>query len=223
MDDYGPLRQQMVDQQLVARGIKEQKVLGAFLRVPREAFVPIALRTNSYDDSALPIGDGQTISQPYMVAIMTELLFRKEKPLDRARGKDKVLEIGTGSGYQAAILAELFPKVYTIERLDALSERARTKLTGLGYNNVEFIVGDGTEGYPAAAPFDGIIVTAACPTVPAPLTDQLAEGGRLVIPVGERYRQTLLVIIKEKGKLRAENSLDCVFVPLIGKFGWSTS
>lgn len=202
----------MVETQLVPRGISAPRVLDAFRLVPRHGFVPENMRDSAYDDSALPIGEGQTISQPYMVAIMTELL--------RLKGEEKVLEVGTGSGYQAAILAELCKKVYTLERLDTLSQRAKILLQGLGYSNIEFLVGDGTEGYAPAAPYDGIVVTAACPEAPQPLVDQLAEGGRLVIPLGEKYLQTLTVITREKGRIKTEESIGCVFVPLIGKYGW---
>jgi protein-L-isoaspartate(D-aspartate) O-methyltransferase len=209
------LRREMVETQLIPRGIKDEKVLDAFRRVPRHEFVPANIRGAAYDDGALPIGEGQTISQPYMVAIMTELLHLK--------GGEKVLEVGTGSGYQAAILAELCRKVFTIERIEELSERAKKILLGLGYSNIEFLVGDGTEGYLKAAPYDGIVVTAGCPGIPQPLADQLAEGGRLVIPVGETYLQTLTIVTKEKGKIRTEESIGCVFVPLIGKYGWRGS
>lgn len=204
----------MVETQLIPRGIKDERVLNAFRKVPRHEFMPENIRSAAYDDSALPIGEGQTISQPYMVAIMTELLGLKDKE------KDKVLEVGTGSGYQAAILAELSGKVYTIERIAVLSDRAKDVLSKLGYSNVEFLVGDGTEGYAQAAPYDAIIVTAGCPGIPQPLVDQLSEGGRLVIPVGETYLQTLTIVTKEKGKIKIEESIGCVFVPLVGKYGW---
>jgi protein-L-isoaspartate(D-aspartate) O-methyltransferase len=212
VDDYGYLQREMVETQLRPRGISDARVLSAFLRVPREAFFSDELRSFAYEDAAFPIGEGQTVSQPYMVAIMTELL--------KLKGDEKVLEVGTGSGYQAAILAELCKQVFTIERIGSLSESAKTRLEGLGYQNIEFAVGDGSEGYSAAAPYDGIIVTAGCPEIPSPLLDQLAEGGRLVIPVGERHLQTLMLATKEKGKIRTEGSIGCVFVPLIGKYGW---
>ena len=203
----------MVANQLVSRGISDQKVIAAFLRVPRHEFVPAKIQASAYDDRALPIGEQQTISQPYMVAIMTELLALK--------GSEKVLEIGTGSGYQAAILAELCQKLYTVERLASLASQAKQRLAKLGYANIEFIVGDGTEGYPPAAPYDRIVVTAACPAIPPPLIDQLAEGGRLVIPLGESFVQTLQLATKEKGTVKFEASVDCAFVPLIGKHGWN--
>jgi protein-L-isoaspartate(D-aspartate) O-methyltransferase len=212
MDDYDLLLCDMVETQLIARGISAPRVLEAFRKVPRHAFVPENIRSSAYDDCALPIGEGQTISQPYMVAIMTELL--------KLKGGEKVLEIGTGSGYQTAILSGLCQKVYTMERIKALAQRAENILRGLGYHNVEYIVGDGTGGYLPQAPYAGILVTAGCPEIPAPLIEQLSEGGRLVVPVGERHLQTLTVLIKEKGKTRTEESIGCVFVPLIGKFGW---
>jgi protein-L-isoaspartate(D-aspartate) O-methyltransferase len=213
--DYGYLRREMVDVQLRSRGIANPRVLGAILRVPREEFFPDDLRSFAYEDAAFPIGEGQTVSQPYMVAIMTELL--------KLKGSEKVLEVGTGSGYQAAILAELCRKVITIERIGPLSENAKARLKNLGYQNIEFVVGDGSEGYSAGAPYDGIIVTAACPDIPPPLIEQLAEGGRLVLPIGERHLQTLTVVTKEKGKLKTEESIGCVFVPLVGKYGWQNT
>jgi len=215
MDNFELLRNEMVDTQLIPRGISDPRVLGAFRKVPRHLFAPENIRASAYDDAALPIGEGQTISQPYMVAIMTELL--------KLKGNEKVLEVGTGSGYQAAILAELCRKVITIERIEKLSERAAKVLKEIGYSNLEFVVGDGTLGYSKEAPYDGIIVTAGCPEIPPPLIDQLAEGGRLVIPVGERYLQTLTIATKEKGKISIEESIGCVFVPLIGKYGWQNS
>jgi len=215
MADFSVEREAMVDQQLAAQGISDPRVLASFRRVPRERFVPAELTAFAYDNGPLPIEENQTISQPYMVAIMTEQL--------RLTGAEKVLEVGTGSGYQSAILAELAKKVCTVERIAALSARARQTLNSLGYTNIEFIVGDGTEGYAAAAPYDRIIVTAACPTVPSPLIDQLADGGRLVIPLGEPGFQTLTIVTKERGEITTESSLGCVFVPLIGKYGWPSS
>jgi protein-L-isoaspartate(D-aspartate) O-methyltransferase len=197
-----------IDKQLIARGISDRLVLAAFRKVPREAFIPAELRAQAYDDCALPIGQGQTISQPYMVAIMTELL--------QLKGQEKVMEVGTGSGYQAAILAELCRKVYTIERLPGLSEKAKKILDQIGYKNVEFVVGDGTAGCPEAAPYDGIVVTAGCPKIPEPLVEQLSDSGRLVIPIGDRWQQTLTVVTKKQ----TQESIACVFVPLIGQYGW---
>ena len=204
----------MVDTQLIPRGISDTKVLDAFRKVPRHLFVPEHIRASAYDDCALPIGEGQTISQPYMVAVMTEQL----KP----QGDESVLEVGTGSGYQAAILAELYQKVYTIERLAALSQRAEKIVKDAGCTKVEFVVGDGTCGYSKASPYQGIIVTAGCPEIPQPLVDQLSEGGRLVLPVGDRYQQVLTTVTKLADKIRTEESILCVFVPLIGKFGWKS-
>jgi protein-L-isoaspartate(D-aspartate) O-methyltransferase len=212
MGNLEKLRREMVDAQLIPRGIIDDKVLSAFRKVPRHEFVPENIRYSAYDDCALPIGEGQTISQPYMVAIMTELL--------KLKGDEKVLEIGTGSGYQAAILAELCKQVYTIERMEDLSRRAEKIIKELGYTNIEFFTGDGTEGHEKASPYDGILVTAGCPEIPSPLVDQLAEGGRLVLPLGNRYLQTLTLVTKEKGKIKVEGSIGCVFVPLVGKYGW---
>jgi len=206
-------RERMVQYQLAARGITHPRVLEAMRRVPRHLFVPPERVYDAYSDHALPIGEGQTISQPYMVALMTQLL-------DPAPSH-RVLEIGTGSGYQAAILAELANEVVTVEREESLSHRAREVLESLGYRNITFVVGDGTEGYPPLAPYDGIIVTAGAPFIPQPLVEQLAPGGRLVIPVGHRYEQVLTVAEKdEQGKLHISEHGYCVFVPLIGKHGW---
>ena len=203
----------MVETQLVARGIKDQRVLQAMLKVPRHLFVEEALWNRSYGDYALPIGEGQTISQPYMVAIMTELL---------APEKDgKVLEIGTGSGYQAAVLAETASKVCTVERIGALGMRARKVLDFLGYSNIAVRTFDGTYGWRDEAPFDRIIVTAASPDVPKPLLEQLKDGGRMVIPIGDKYLQTLVVADKKPGgAVDLKESIKCVFVPLIGAYGF---
>ncbi len=205
-------RRDMVDYQLISRGISDQRVISVMKKVPRHKFVPENIRDASYEDCALPIGEGQTISQPYMVAIMTELLD--------LTGNEKVLEIGTGSGYQAAILAELSSKVYSIERIKLLAERAKKVLEELGYKNIEIIVGDGSQGYEKTSPYDGIIVTAGCPDIPKTLVEQLAEGGRLVIPVGERFHQILTKVIKHGTETTVEEGIGCVFVPLIGKYGW---
>lgn len=208
-------RERMVRYQLEARGITNPRVLDAMRKVPRHLFVPPERIYDAYSDHALPIGEGQTISQPYMVALMTELL-------DPAPSH-RVLEIGTGSGYQAAILAELANEVVTIEREETLSQRAREVLESLGYRNITFVVGDGTEGYPPLAPYDGIIVTAGAPFIPQSLTEQLAPGGRLVIPVGHRYEQVLTVAQKdERGNVHVSEHGYCVFVPLIGKYGWQS-
>jgi protein-L-isoaspartate(D-aspartate) O-methyltransferase len=210
--DFQNLRDLMVETQLIPRGIKDKRVLDAMRKVPRHLFVDESQWFRAYDDMALPIGEGQTISQPYMVAIMTELLELK--------GDEKVLEIGTGSGYQAAVLAEISREVYSIERVPSLSERAFKVLKSLGYENVHLRVGDGTLGWPEESPFDRIIITAACPEIPAPLIDQLKDRGMAVAPVGERFSQVLLRLKKKGGELIEEHHTPCVFVPLIGKYGW---
>jgi protein-L-isoaspartate(D-aspartate) O-methyltransferase len=210
--DYGIERNRMVDEQIAFRGVKDPRVLAAMRKVPRHEFLPEAIRSQAYGDHALPIGEGQTISQPYMVALMTELMELK--------GTERVLEIGTGSGYQAAVLAELCEKVFTVERVKTLADRARQNLDHLGYRNVGMKVYDGTYGWKEMAPFDAIIVTAAAPDVPQALIDQLKEGGRLVIPVGERFTQILVKVIKTATGTRQETSVPCVFVPLIGNHGW---
>ena len=210
---FRKLRQRMVDEQLRSRGVYDPLALGAMSRVPREHFVRSGDEGRAYDDHAMGIGYGQTISQPYMVALMTQCL--------ELTGAEKVLEVGTGSGYQAAILAEIGVQVHTIERVRELSERAERLLGELGYENVRFRVGDGTLGWPQESPFDRIIVTAGAPAVPEPLTEQLAPGGILVIPVGEEYVQSLLQIRKDDaGTLRRRHICDCVFVKLIGEEGW---
>ncbi|HOJ39518.1 MAG TPA: protein-L-isoaspartate(D-aspartate) O-methyltransferase [bacterium] len=205
--DYAALRKKMVETQIKARGIADNRVLKAMEKVERHLFVPESLRSLAYEDYPLPIGEGQTISQPYIVALMTELL--ELKPSDR------VLEVGTGSGYQAAILAELCQKVYTIEIIPALAERAEKLLRRLNYGNITVKCGDGFAGWKEFAPFDGIIVTCAPPAVPAPLIEQLSEGGRLVIPVGEEFQQ-LKLIRKVKGKLVEKDLIPVRFVPMTG-------
>lgn len=202
----------MVEDQLVSRGIKEPKVLAVFRRVPRHEFIPAQYRAAAYDDFPLPIGGEQTISQPYIVALITEMMEISKE--------DKILEIGTGSGYHTAILAELCRRVYTMERIESLSLGAREVLVKLGYTNIEFVSGDGTEGYLEAAPYNRIVVGAGCPDVPPPLLEQLAEGGKLLVPVGDRYLQRLTVVTKNQGKISREKTIDCRFVPLIGKYGW---
>ncbi|HEX8947402.1 MAG TPA: protein-L-isoaspartate(D-aspartate) O-methyltransferase [Dissulfurispiraceae bacterium] len=214
MEDFRKLRDSMVDTQLLPRGIKDPRVLDAMRRVPRHLFMPDAVRGSAYEDIALSIGEGQTISQPYMVAIMTELLELK--------GNEKVLEIGTGSGYQAAILAELAREVYSVERLASLANEAAERLASLGYDNIHIEVGDGTKGLKSAAPFDRIVVTAAAPEIPSPLADQLREGGIIVAPVGERLSQVLIKGKKIRGFLAEEYKVPCVFVPLIGEYGWKS-
>ncbi len=197
---------------LEAQGITDQKVLEVMRRIPRHLFIANALWDQAYADHPVPIDRGQTISQPYIVALMTQALQLEKS--------DRVLEIGTGSGYQTAILAELAQHVYTIERFPELSEKAQKLLTEAGYTNISFRVGDGTVGWPEEAPFEKIIVTAAAPEVPAALVEQLAERGRLVIPVGGRQLQTLVALTKEGEKLRREELCACSFLPLVGKEGW---
>ena len=210
--DWEEQRIQMVESQLVLRGIKDKRVLEAMGKVPRHVFVPEKFLGNAYHDGPLSIGEGQTISQPYMVALMTECLG--------LQGEEKVLEIGTGSGYQTAILAELAQKVYTIERVPVLLEKAQEVLTKLGYSTIKFKNGDGTYGWREEGPFDGIIVTAGAPDISQVLVDQLKEGGVLVVPVGSRYSQSLYRVAKKGGKIEKENITLCVFVPLIGDYGW---
>ena len=215
--EYAELRRRLVER-LVREGIiKSRSVKEAFLKVPRELFVPEDLRRAAYDDTPLPIGYGQTISAPHMVAIMVEEL-ELEKGL-------RVLEVGTGSGYQAAIMAEITgPEgiVYTVERIPGLAEKARRNLEAAGYaGRVEVIVGDGSKGYPEAAPYDRIVVTAAAPSIPPPLVEQLKPGGILVAPVGDRYMQRLVKAVKKRdGSLDARSGVYCLFVPLIGEYGW---
>ena len=205
-------RKEMVEYQIKLRGVEDPLVLKAMLKVKRHLFVPEDLRKEAYEDYPLPIGEDQTISQPYMVAIMTELLELK--------GDEKVLEIGTGSGYQTAILAEIAKEVYSVERIKSLAERAKNILDKLGYSNIKIKVGDGSEGWEEFSPYDAILVTAGAPDVPEPLFEQLKEGGRLVIPVGGRFSQTLVRVRKIKGKKKVEEFFDCAFVPLIGKYGF---
>lgn len=211
--DYETLRKRMVEEQLIPRGIKDPRVLNVFYKIERHKFIPENLRNTAYADFPLPIGEGQTISQPYIVALMTECLD--------LTGKEKVLEIGTGSGYQTAILAELAGEVYSIERFESLAKRAQTILGNLGYKNIKIKVGDGTMGWEEARPFDRIIITAASPKVPLPLIDQLTDNGKLILPLGESFSQVLTLVEKKDGKLKSIDVCGCVFVPLIGKHGWS--
>ncbi len=208
-DGYARERARMVERQIKARGVKDPRVLEAMQSVPRHLFVPKNRRSHSYSDGPLPIGSGQTISQPYIVALMTELLDLDES--------DTVLEVGTGSGYQAAVLAEIVQKVFTIEIKEELGLRAGRRLKELGYGNVDVHIGDGYKGLPGKAPFDGIIVTAAALDVPEPLISQLRPGGRLVIPVGRPYsRQNLLLITKdEDGEIESRTIIPVIFVPLL--------
>lgn len=208
---YERERKQMVQGQLIPRGITDKRVLAAFEKVERHLFIPENDRQYAYDDHPVPIGSEQTISQPYMVALMTELL--------KLTGTERVLEIGTGSGYQTAILAELSREVYTIERLANLSAQARATLGTLGYTNIDFKTGDGTLGWPEKAPFDRIIITAASACFPLTLEAQLAEEGIIEAPLGELYSQTLTVGVKHQGRISQEPITSCIFVPLIGKHG----
>ena len=209
---YARERDRMVEEQLSARGITDPRVLAAMRRVPRHRFVQEALRDRAYGDHPLPIGEEQTISQPFIVGLMTALL--------ELTGREKVLEVGTGSGYQTAVLAELARRVCSIERLPRLAERARATLEGLGYDNVWVRVGSGTLGWPDEAPFDRIIVTAGGPGVPPPLVQQLAEGGRMVLPVGTPENQALTIVEKIGGEIRKRAHSECKFVKLVGKYAW---
>jgi protein-L-isoaspartate(D-aspartate) O-methyltransferase len=205
--DFAAQRNRMVERQLKARDIKDERVLAAMGKVPREAFVPVESRAASYEDGPLPIGYDQTISQPYIVAFMTQQL--------RLKSSDRVLEIGTGSGYQAAILAELVAEVYSIEIVEPLARNAEAALARLSYKNVHVKIGDGYKGWPEAAPFDAIIVTCAPDKVPQPLTDQLKDGGRMVIPVGKRFAQQLYLLEKKNGQLKESVTLPVRFVPML--------
>lgn len=212
MIDFKSLQEEMVTQQIMRRGVVTPRVIEAFRKVPRHLFVPEQFQSHSYNDHPLPIGEGQTISQPYIVALMTDLLDLS--------GEDKVLEIGTGSGYQAAILAELGKEVYTTERHKLLAERAEKIFKELNYQNVKVLVGDGTKGWKEFSPYQKIIVTASAPDVPQPLFIQLDEMGKLVIPIGGRWSQDLVLIEKRKGKMIRKSVCGCVFVPLIGEYGY---
>ena len=207
--DFAAARKRMVASQIAGRGVTNTLVLNEMAMVPRHEFVPVSQRPHAYDDTPLPIGNNQTISQPYMVALMTEQLAPK--------GTDRFLEVGTGSGYQAAVLSRLAKEVYTIEIIESLGRRAEADLNRLGYTNVHVRIGDGYQGWPEAAPFDGIIVTCAPDHVPKPLTSQLREGGRLVIPVGGAFEQSLHLLEKKNGKLVQKGVLPVRFVPMTGK------
>jgi protein-L-isoaspartate(D-aspartate) O-methyltransferase len=207
-------REKMVEEQLVRRGITDERVLEAMRRVPRHRFVEEGLQHRAYGDHPLPIGEEQTISQPYIVGLMTSLLG--------LTGGEKVLDVGTGSGYQTAVLAELSRRVCSIERLPRLAERARKLLESLGYANVWIRVGNGALGWPDEAPFDRILVAAAGPSVPPPLVEQLGEGGRLVAPVGDEERQTLTLVERRGGEVRTRAMGECRFVKLVGKYAWQT-
>jgi protein-L-isoaspartate(D-aspartate) O-methyltransferase len=206
VSDFAAQRQLMVQQQLVTRGINDARVLAAMAKVPREEFVPPDSRVASYEDGPLPIGYGQTISQPYIVAFMTEQM--------RPKPSARVLEVGTGSGYQAAILAELVSEVYSVEIVEPLAKTAEATLQRLGYKNVHLKIGDGYKGWSEVGPFDAIIVTCAPDKVPQPLVDQLKDGGRMVIPVGDRFAQQLYLLEKKNGQLKQSATLPVRFVPM---------
>ncbi len=211
-DPYREERDEMVETQIRARGVRDERVLAAMRKVPRHLFVPKSLERAAYEDRPLPIGEGQTISQPYIVAVMTGQLDLSPQ--------DRVLEIGAGSGYQAALLADIAGTVISIERLEGVARRAQKNLARAGVAGVKVIVGDGTKGYPAEAPYDAIIVTAASPAIPQPLIDQLAEGGRLIAPIGPRDCQDLVKLVKRDGRVETIPLGGVCFVPLIGQFGW---
>lgn len=213
IDRFTTVRERMVQEQLVARGIADPRVLAAMGEVPRHLFVDDAMRARAYGDHPLPIAAGQTISQPYIVALMTEAL--------RLQGSEKVLEIGTGSGYQAAILSRLCEKVYTVERVNTLLAGARKIFDSLRYFNIVAKLDDGTLGWPEFGPYDAVIVTAGGPEIPQPLIDQLADPGRLVIPVGDQDTQNLQLVTKSAGHTVIEHLASVRFVDLIGEHGWS--
>jgi len=204
---FARAREEMVDGQIAARGVRDEATLRAMKKVPRHLFVPEALAGQAYDDHPLPIGHGQTISQPYIVGFMTEALG--------LQGGERVLEVGTGSGYQAAVLAEIAERVFTIEIVAPLAEEARVRLKELGYGNVEVRAGDGYQGWPEAAPFDAIIVTAAAPRIPEPLRQQLRDGGRLILPVGDEW-QELVVVTRTGDAFEEKRVLPVRFVPMTG-------
>ncbi|MBC8285494.1 MAG: protein-L-isoaspartate(D-aspartate) O-methyltransferase [Nitrospinae bacterium] len=205
-------RRKMVEEQLGDRGIRDLRLLEVMSRVPRHLFTLDSLQHRAYGDTPLPIGENQTISQPYIVASMTEALSLK--------GDERVLEIGTGSGYQTAVVAELAAQVFTIERINALSRKAQQILEGLGYTNIVFKMFDGTYGWPDQAPFDAIMVTASAKEIPEALIKQLGEGGRLVAPAGDADKQKLIVLTKKGDRVSRKEIGDCKFVPLVGKYGW---
>ncbi|MBN1231101.1 MAG: protein-L-isoaspartate(D-aspartate) O-methyltransferase [Anaerolineales bacterium] len=214
-DPFSKKRKTMVEDQLLARGIKDRVVLDAMSRIPRHLFVPKENIPFAYHDGALSISDGQTISQPYIVALMSSLL--------ELNGSEKVLEIGTGSGYQTAVLSALAAEVHTVEIITSLSNQAQKILASLDCQNIHYYQADGSLGWPQAAPYNGIIVTAGAPSVPGPLLQQLSLDGRLVIPVGPRSRQQLQVWYREKDGWAQDESIPVVFVPLIGQYGWPTT
>jgi protein-L-isoaspartate(D-aspartate) O-methyltransferase len=212
IDPFLAQRRSMVDSQLRARGIRDERVLTAMFRVPRHEFISAEYRDQAYEDHPIPIGEGQTLSQPYIVAIMLEALALKPT--------DTVLEIGTGSGYQTALLAELTRQIYSVERHASLARTAQATLARLGYTNVEVLLGDGSHGVPERAPFDAVIVSAAAPEIPRSLFEQLGEGGRMVIPVGPAHAQELQLVRKHSGQPVITSLEGCRFVPLIGSEGY---
>ncbi len=211
-DGYENIRRRMVEEQLIRRGIKDSRVLKAMAEVPRHEFLPPDQRSDAYYDGAVPIGEGQTISQPYMVAVMVEHL--------RVLPEHRVLEVGAGSGYQAAVLGRMAAEVYAVELIPALAARAEATLRRLGHDNVHVVVGDGSKGYEEAAPYDGIIVAAAAPSISPAWVEQLKEGGRIVAPVGSLHSQICTVAEKQGGELKTIQSIACVFVPMRGQYGW---
>lgn len=211
-DQQREAREQMVDTQIEKRGILNPAVLKAMRTIQRHLFVPPDLAEHAYEDYPLPIGQGQTISQPYIVALMTSLL--------QPQPGQRILEVGGGSGYQAAVLAQIVEEVYTLERIGGLANRTQQAINQLEIDNIHLIQGDGSLGWPQAAPYDGILLTAAAPSIPQPLFDQLADEGRLVGPVGSRFRQMLQVWEKHGNRLEEENTIPVAFVPLRGEFGW---
>ena len=213
MDEYTRLRTEMVAAQIARRGLRDPRLLAAFQHVQRHLFLPQPLRSHAYEDRPLPIGQNQTISQPYIVALMTSLLELK--------GEENVLEIGTGSGYQAAILSIMARTVHSIERHQELADAGRARLVRLGYYNVQVHCADGSSGWPQAAPYQAIIVTAAAAAIPKPLLEQLVEGGRLVLPIGGSQGQVLQLWTRESGRLDYQDILPVSFVPMRGEFGWS--
>jgi len=209
--NFEKMRRWMVETQIISRGVRDKRVIDAFLSVPRERFVPEHIREYAYEDGPLGIGEGQTISQPYIVALMTEALCLE--------GKEKVLEVGTGSGYQAAILAEMGCDVYSVERVPELASKAEKVLKEMGYN-VKIKIGDGTLGWEEFSPYDRIIVTAAGPDIPPSLYAQLKDGGLMIMPVGDRYFQELILVRKSGNRMEKKNLGGCQFVPLKGAEGW---
>jgi len=212
MIDYAQARERMVQEQLVSRGINDTRVLGVMARVPRHLFVESELRDQAYEDHPLPIGANQTISQPYMVALMAEALELK--------GTERVFEVGTGSGYLAAVLSELCAEVFSVETVEKLASKARNLLTSLGYRNVSVLMGDGTLGWEEHSPYDAVVISAAAPCIPRPLLEQLKTPGYLVFPMGEKELQTLVRIRKDKAGIREEYLGECQFVKLKGQYGW---